>query len=85
MSHTQRVYSMGVPATGGAGALITFPTLPGGVANGLLVTTTLAATVTVTLLDNTTIVLGNHTVGTLIPLRCKAISFTTTGAVVALA
>lgn len=85
MSHTQRVYTRGVAATGGAGVVQLFANLPEGIANGLIVTTTLAATVTVTLLDGSTVVLGNHAVGTLIPLRCRGISFTSTGAVAALA
>lgn len=84
MSHTQRVYSKGVVVSGGAGVVQTFPTLPEGIANGLLVTTTLAGTVLVTLLDNTTVQLGAHTVGQVIPLRCKGISFSAAGAVAAI-
>lgn len=62
-----------------------FTGLPGGVANKLIVTTAIASGATLTLVGGGTVVVGNHSVGTHIPIKCTAISFGGAGAVVCLA
>ena len=58
--------------------------LPLGIANAILVTSTMSSGLTVTLPNGATVALGNQETGTLIPIRCKAATFAA-GSCVALA
>lgn len=80
----QNVYNHAFVAT--TGTAFTTAQVPFGIANALLITGTQSAAVTITLADGTTTcALGSTlTVGTLVPIRCTKVAFTT-GSIVGLA
>ena len=76
MSEASPRYKVGVAATTATNFSI-------GPADALLVTSTLSSGVTVTLLDGTTLALGNQTLGTYIYIQCTRATFSA-GTLVAL-